>query len=72
MYRLFLFFCQIYTFFIKKSFQSFGKGSIIKPFLNLSHPEFISLGKNVSPIKFEEIKDLSKEVLVFGVVFDLN
>lgn len=48
MYRLFIFFCQIYTLFIKKSFQSFGRGSIIKPFLNLSHPEFISLGKHVN------------------------
>lgn len=48
MYQIFLFLSKIYTFFIKNSFQSFGQNSIIKPFLNLSNPQFISIGKDVN------------------------
>jgi acetyltransferase-like isoleucine patch superfamily enzyme len=48
MYQLFLIISQIYTFFIKSSFQSFGKRSIVKPFLNFSQAKFISIGKNVN------------------------
>lgn len=48
MYQLFLIISKIYTFFIKNSFQSFGQNSIIKPFLNFSKPQFISIGKNVN------------------------
>jgi acetyltransferase-like isoleucine patch superfamily enzyme len=48
MYHIFLLFSKIYTFLIKNSFQSFGKNSIIKPFLNLSQAKYISVGKNVN------------------------
>ena len=48
MYQLFLMISKIYTFFIKRSFQSFGKKSIIKPFLNFSNPQFISIGNQVN------------------------
>jgi len=48
MYQVFLFLSKIYTFLIKNSFQAFGKGSIIKPFLNLSHANFISVGQYVN------------------------
>jgi acetyltransferase-like isoleucine patch superfamily enzyme len=48
MYHIFLFFSKIYTFLIKYSFQSFGNKSIIKPFLNLSHPEYIKIGQDVN------------------------
>jgi acetyltransferase-like isoleucine patch superfamily enzyme len=37
---------KIYTALMKTSFRSFGEGSIIKPFLNTSHAECISIGKN--------------------------
>ena len=48
MYRLFFVISKIYTFLIKNSFRSFGKNSIIKPFLNFSEAQFISIGKNVN------------------------
>lgn len=48
MYQLFLIISQIYTFFIKRRFQSFGKKSIIKPFLNFSQAKFISIGNLVN------------------------
>lgn len=48
MYQLFLLVSKIYTFLIKSSFQSFGKKSIIKPFLNFSKAKFISIGNNVN------------------------
>lgn len=48
MYRLFVILSRLYTLLIKKNFQSFGRNSIIKPFLNFSHPEFISVGKDVN------------------------
>lgn len=47
MYQLFLIFSQIYTLLIKKSFQSFGKKSIIKPFANLANCQHISIGHHV-------------------------
>jgi len=36
-------------------FYSFGKGSIIKPLLNTSNPEFISIGENVNIGSFNRI-----------------
>jgi len=48
MYKIFLFFSKIYTFLIKSNFQSFGKNSIIKPFLNFSQANYISIGQNVN------------------------
>lgn len=48
MYQVFLFISKIYTFLIKNSFQSFGKNSIIKPLLNFSEGQFISIGNNVN------------------------
>ena len=48
MYQLFLLISKIYTFLIKFSFQTFGKNSIIKPFLNFSKAKFISIGNNVN------------------------
>lgn len=38
---------KIYTFLMKSSFNQFGEGTMIKPILNTSHPERISIGKNV-------------------------
>ncbi|MBA7660121.1 hypothetical protein ES703_68120 [subsurface metagenome] len=48
MYRIFTLISKVYTFLIKRGFYSFGKGSIIKPFLNTSNTKFISIGDNVN------------------------
>ncbi len=48
MYKIFIYFSKIYTFLIKYSFQSFGKESIIKPFLNFSNPKYINIGNKVN------------------------
>ena len=48
MYNFFLVISKIYTLLIKNSFQSFGKKTIIKPFLNFSHPEYIKIGNYVN------------------------
>lgn len=48
MYSFFLKISQLYTLFIKKNFKSFGSGSVVKPFLNFSHAEFINVGKKVN------------------------
>ena len=42
------FFFKIYTFLLEGKFQSFGKGSIIKPFLNSSNEKYISIGNGVN------------------------
>lgn len=39
---------KIYTAFYSGKFYSFGKNSIIKPFLNTSNPKHISIGENVN------------------------
>jgi len=39
---------KLYTFFLKNSFYSFGRGSIVKPFLNTTNSEFIAIGENVN------------------------
>lgn len=39
---------RLYTFLIGRKFRSFGKKSIIKPFLNSSHEEYIVVGENVN------------------------
>ncbi len=41
-------FFQIFNFFVKKGFYAFGKGSIIKPFPNITNKQFISIGDNVN------------------------
>lgn len=38
---------NLYTYLIKKNFYYFGKGSIVKPFLNTSNASKISIGKSV-------------------------
>lgn len=47
-YNLFYLIGILYTLFLKKKFYSFGKNSIIKPFLNSSHEEYISIGDFVN------------------------
>lgn len=47
-YNLFYSIGNLYTLFLKKKFYSFGKNSIIKPFLNSSHEEYISIGDFVN------------------------
>ncbi len=39
---------KIYTYFVGKGFYEFGTGIIIKPILNTTNREFISIGKNVN------------------------
>ncbi len=48
MYNLFVLVSKIYTFWLKKFFYDFGKGSIIKPFLNTTNCQYISIGRNVN------------------------
>lgn len=48
MYRLFYFLGNLYTYFLKRKFYSFGKNSIIKPFLNCANEQYISIGNNVN------------------------
>lgn len=48
MYKIFLEISKIYTFLIKRCFHSFGKNSIIKPFLNFSNPHYVDIGKSVN------------------------
>lgn len=48
MNKIFNLLLQLYTFFLKKKFSSFGNGSIIKPFLNSSNEQYISIGNNVN------------------------
>lgn len=44
---MFNFFVNLYTSFASRKFASFGRNSIIKPILNTSHEEHISIGDNV-------------------------
>ena len=39
---------QLYTVFLKRKFNSFGKDSIIKPILNSYNEQYISIGNNVN------------------------
>ncbi len=39
---------NVYTSFVKRNFYSFGHRSVIKPFLNYSHEEYISIGDYVN------------------------
>lgn len=38
----------IYSFLVKRGFHSFGKSSLIKPFLNVNNKKHISIGENVT------------------------
>ncbi|MGB9911208.1 MAG: hypothetical protein ACPLKP_01240 [Microgenomates group bacterium] len=60
MNKFFSFLIKLYTLFLKRKFYYFGKGSIIKPFLNTSHPKEISIGENVNIGSFCRIT-VSKE-----------
>jgi len=46
-YQFFLLVSKIYTLVLKKQFAFFGKKSIIKPFVNLSNCQYISIGDYV-------------------------
>lgn len=46
---------QIYTWIITRRFHSVGKGTVIKPFLNTCHQEFISLGQDVNVGAFSRL-----------------
>lgn len=48
MYKLVYFIGKIYTYFLKEKFYFFGKGSIIKPFINSFNEKYISIGNNVN------------------------
>lgn len=48
MYNFFLIFCKLYTFLIKSQFGHFGKGSLVKPFLNTANSKFIDIGESVN------------------------
>lgn len=48
MYKLFEFIAKIYTFLLKGKFAYFGKGSVIKPFLNANNLNYIFIGDNVN------------------------
>lgn len=50
-----LFKAKLYTKFIKKSFKQFGERSIIFPPINLTFPEHISIGKNVTIFEYSWI-----------------
>jgi acetyltransferase-like isoleucine patch superfamily enzyme len=47
-YKIFYFFGGLYTRMMKGKFHHFGKGSIIKPFLNSANEKYISIGNNVN------------------------
>lgn len=47
-HNIFKFLLYLYTFSLRNKFHSFGKGSMIKPFLNSSHEEYISIGNHVN------------------------
>ncbi len=47
-YKVFYFLGGLYTRLIKGKFYSFGRDSIIKPFLNSANERYISIGKNVN------------------------
>ena len=47
-YHFFLLLSKLYTNLIKNSFYRFGKDSIIKPILNSSNENFISVGRHVN------------------------
>jgi acetyltransferase-like isoleucine patch superfamily enzyme len=46
---------KIYTYFLSKKFYHFGKNTLVKPLLNSSHEEFISIGDNVEIGMFSRI-----------------
>ena len=48
MYKLICFLGRFYTNLLKRGFYHFGKGSIIKPFLNYANKKYISIGENVN------------------------
>ena len=41
-------FSNLYTFFLKNKFNSFGRDSVIKPILNSYNEQYISIGNNVN------------------------
>lgn len=47
-YKLFYLLGMVYTLLSKKKFYSFGRNSIIKPFLNSANEKYISIGENVN------------------------
>ena len=48
MYKIIVLISKLYTLFLKNSFYNFGRGSIIKPFLNTTNSGYIAIGKNVN------------------------
>ncbi len=47
-YKIFFSTSKLYTYLLRKKFNHFGKGSIIKPFLNSVNEQLISIGENVN------------------------
>ena len=48
MYKIISLLIKIYSFTVSHSFHSFGKKSLVKPFLNVANPQYISVGKKVN------------------------
>ena len=48
MYKIVLFLGNLYTSFLKRNFYDFGRGSIVKPLLNVANEKFIRVGENVN------------------------